>query len=158
MIRTIVLIFASISFIIVIGGATYEHGAVVPVWASGPPASLSMFQGNYPLRAANFWIPIHPVTLALMAAALILNWRTERRTFILTTLAGYVAILLVTFLYIVPELVYINGSPFSSTVDGVLLRRAKTWEVLSLVRLAFLMLLALSLLYGLSSSDEQLES
>src|SRR5687768_10544311 len=79
MIKTLLLILGSISFIIVIGGATYEHAAVVPVWASAVPASLAMFQGEYGLAASNFWIPIHPITLALLLAALIANWRTGRR-------------------------------------------------------------------------------
>ena len=154
MARTLALILACISFIIVIGGATYEHAAVVPVWASAPPASLSMFQGNYPLSAANFWIPVHPVTLLLMTAALVLNWGSERRKFVLVTLGGYLAVLLLTFLYFVPELVSITGSAFSSAVDTGLTQRAKTWETLSLVRLAFLIVLAISLLYGLSRSGD----
>ncbi len=155
MIRTFALILASISFIIVIGGATYEHASIVPVWASAPPASLAMFQGDYALRAANFWIPIHPVTLVLLLAALITNWRTARRKFILLTLGGYLAVLLLTFLYFVPELISITGSPFGQNVDGELTRRASSWEALSLARLGFLIVLAFSLLLGLSRSGER---
>lgn len=157
MLRTFVLILASICFIIVIGGATYEHAAVVPVWASAPPASLSMFQGTYALKAANFWIPVHPLTLVLLSAALILNWRTERRNFILMTIGGYLAVMVITFLYFVPELMSITGSTFSSVVDDGLRERARTWELLSLVRLGFLILLAVSLLIGLSRSHESRE-
>lgn len=150
MVRTFTLIFASISFIVVIGGATYEHTAVVPVWASAPPASLAMFQGNFPLAAPNFWIPVHPVTLLLLMAALIANWGKESRKFILITLGGYLAVLLVTFIYFVPELVSITGSAYSTSLDSSLTQRAKTWEALSLVRLGFLLVLATSLLFGLS--------
>ena len=154
MIRTLIAIAASISFIIVIGGATYEHAAVVPVWASAPPASLSMFQGEYGLRAANFWIPVHPITIILLLAGSIANWKSERRNFMLVTLGGYVAVLLLTFLYFVPELVSITTSSFSNAVDSALVRRAKTWETLSLVRLVFLAGLAVSLLFGLSKSSD----
>ncbi len=69
----LLLSLAILSYIIVIGGATYEHLAVVPQWTAAPPASLAMFQGTYGLQAQNFWIPIHPVTLILMGAALIAN-------------------------------------------------------------------------------------
>lgn len=149
-IRTISLILACISFIIVIGGAVYEHLAVVPVWSTAVPASLTIFQGPYALKAQNFWIPIHPVTLVLMTAALLLNWRTERRMFILTTLGFYVAILAVTAVYFVPELMALTQTAYSTSIDGELTRRANLWEMLSLLRLALLVVLAFALLWGLS--------
>jgi len=150
MIGTFSLILASISFVIVIGGAVYEHLAVVPVWSAAVPASLSMFQPPYGLAAANFWIPIHPVTILLLAASLFLNWRSDRRKFILVTLSGYAVILIATFVFFVPELMALTQSPFSQNVDPGLTARARTWEILSLVRLGFLFLLAMTLLWGLS--------
>ena len=152
--RTFLLILGGISFITVIGGAVYEHLAVVPVWASAVPASLAMFQGEYALRAQNFWIPIHPVTLLLLTSALVLNWQTPRRKFILTTLAGYLLLLLITLIYFVPELLALTQSAYSTAVDPELTRRAGMWETLSLVRLAFLFVLAVFLLHGLSLPAE----
>lgn len=143
-------VLASISFVVVIGGAVYEHLAVVPVWASAVPASLTMFQGDYRLAAQNFWIPIHPVTLGLFAAATAFNWRTERRLNLLIPFAGYIAILLITFIYFVPELIALTGAPYAAVADAELTRRARTWETLSLVRLTALLGLAVVLLYGLS--------
>jgi hypothetical protein len=150
MIKTLTLILASISFIIVIGGATYEHLAVVPVWSAAVPASLSMFQGKYALAAPNFWIPIHPITVSLLTAALISNWRNERRKFILVAVGGYVAVLGITALYFVPELMALTQSTFSDKVDAELTRRAGMWETLSIARLVFLFSLAVTLLFGLS--------
>ena len=155
MLRTSLLIPACISFIIVIGGATYEHLAVVPVWTKAAPASFAMFQGEYGLAAQNFWIPIHPVTILLMVVGLVANWRNARRAYILTTLAGYLAILGVTAIYFVPELLAITQSAFSSTVDADLTRRANLWETLSLVRLGVLLVLAVTLLLGLGKSVER---
>ena len=152
------LALGSISFIIVIGGATYEHLAVVPVWSSAVPASLSMFQGDYGLASSNFWIPIHPVTLALLTAALILNWSTERRAYILTCIAGYILILVTTFIYFVPELLALTGNTYSTIVDSELTRRAGWWEFLSLVRLAALILLAIVLQLGLTRTSESRSS
>ncbi len=152
-IGTFLLILASISFITVIGGATYEHLAVVPVWSAAVPASLSMFQGEYRLAAENFWIPIHPITLLLFAVSLAFNWRTKRRNFILIPFVGYFVILILTFLYFVPELMAITQSSFSLNIDPELTRRAQTWELLSLIRLAVLVFLASVLLFGLSRLD-----
>ena len=154
MIRTLLLILGCISFIIVIGGATYEHAAVVPVWSSAAPASLHMFQGEYGLAAPNFWIPVHPITMLLLLAGLIANWRTDRRNYVLVAILGYAAVLGMTFLYFVPELMSIIQSSYSATTDAELTRRALTWQTLSLVRLGFLIVLAITLLFGLSKSAD----
>jgi hypothetical protein len=155
MLRTLLLIPACISFIVVIGGATYEHLAVVPVWAKAVPASLTMFQGEYGLAAQNFWIPIHPATIVLLVVGLIANWRSARMGYIVATLAGYLAILVITAIYFVPELLTITQSAYSSTVDVELTQRAKYWETLSLVRLGMLIVLAVILQFGLSRPAER---
>lgn len=155
MLRTMLFIPGCISFIVVIGGATYEHLAVVPIWTAAVPASLSMFQGDYGLAAKNFWIPMHPVTLGLLIVGLVANWRNARRGYVIATLAGYLAILVITSIYFVPELFAITQSAYSPTVDADLTRRANLWELLSLVRLGVLVALAVVLLFGLSRPAER---
>ena len=140
---TPLLILAAISFITVIGGAVYEH-----------VTSVAMFQAPYGIAAFRFWIPIHPVTVLLLIAALAANWKTERRKWILITLGGYVAVLVVTALYFVPQLMSITQTPYASTIDPELTRRAKLWETLSLVRLSCLFVMAYSLLFGLSKAAQ----
>ena len=152
MIRKLLLILGSICFIVVIGGATYEHLGIVPVWTSAAPASLAMFQGEYAIMPQRFWIPIHPVTMLLLVFALIANWRTAARKFILTAIAGYVIILVTTFVFFVPELLSITQSTFGPTIDTELTRRAKMWETLSLARLGVLFVLAVVLLLGMSKA------
>ena len=154
MTRTLSLIIASISFIIVIGGGTYEHLAMVPVWSSAAPASLTMFQGPHAIAAQNFWIPIHPVTISLLTVALLLNWKTDRRNYIAVTLTGYLLVLAITAVYFVPELMSITQTTFSTAIDFELTRRANLWETLSLVRLVFLIGLAITILFGLSKTQE----
>lgn len=154
--RTFSLILAAISFVTVIGGATYEHLAVVPVWSAAVPASLTMFQGEYALAAQRFWIPIHPFTLILLITALVLNWNTARRKFIIATITGYAAVLAITTVWFVPELLAITRSTYNNAIDPLLTQRGATWELYSLIRLAFLILLAISLLFGLSKPVESL--
>lgn len=146
---------ASIAFITIIGAAFYEHAAVVPAWSAAPPRSLSMFQGEYGLQAANFWKPVHPVAVLLLAAALIANWRQPGRKQLLIASGGYGLILVITAAYFVPELIAITTSAYSPAVSDDLTSRAKTWETLSLVRLGGLLILAIVLLYGLSVKTEQ---
>ncbi|SDD83976.1 protein of unknown function [Dyadobacter soli] len=143
-------ILASIAFITIIGAAFYEHAAVVPMWSAAPPRSLSMFQGEYGLQAVNFWKPVHPVAVLLLAAALITNWQKPNRKQLLIVVGGYLLILAITAVYFVPELLAITGSAYSAAVNGDLAERAQTWEKLSLVRLSGLLVLAVILLHGLT--------
>jgi hypothetical protein len=152
-IKNLALIAATISFISVTGGAIYEHAAVVPQWSAAPPVSLSMFQGPYGLNPGAFWRYIHPVTLLLLFLAIVLNWKTERRKYILRMFCGYVVILMVTFSYFVPELVEIITSPFTSTTDQSLFIRASRWETLSLIRLGFMVLISGGLAYALTKPE-----
>jgi hypothetical protein len=154
--RTIVLILASISFIVVIGGAMYEHLGIVPVWASAAPASLQMFQGEYTITPFKFWIPIHPITLGLLVLALLFNWKTERRGSILTTVIGYSLVLAATFFWFVPELMAIIETAYNASIDPELTQRARSWEFWSQVRLASMLVMAFILLYGLSKPSETL--
>jgi hypothetical protein len=142
-----------LAFAIIIGGAVYEHLSVVPQWTAAPPASLSMFQGEYGLKPELFWMIIHPVTLLLFTLTLVLHWKSDRRKHLVTVLAGYILVLLVTSLYFVPELIGIITTPFSRTPDPELTRRAALWEVLSLVRLSVLLMLAIGLLMGLTKDN-----
>src|SRR5688572_253520 len=94
-----------LTFLIMIGGAVYEHLNVVPTWSAAPPASLSMFQGQYGLNPELFWKIIHPVNLVLFIICLIVHWRSERRKNLLIVFISYVLILVITFVHFVPELI-----------------------------------------------------
>lgn len=142
-------------FAIVIGAAVYEHLGVVPQWSAAPPASLSMFQGKYGLAAQNFWMPIHPVCLVLFLINLALFWKTDRKKPLLIPFTGYVVVLAITATFFVPELLSITGTPFSETTDAALTQRANRWEMLSIIRMIFLIGLAFVLFSGLTQSGEK---
>ena len=148
--KNLIYSLTCLSFSVIIGAAIYEHLAVVPQWAAGPPASLSMFQGDYGLYAQAFWMPIHPITLVLMILTLLLSWKSPRRVNVAIPLIGYAAILAITFVYFVPELIPITTTTYADTVDADLTARAGRWEMLSLVRLGFLIILSLILFSGLT--------
>lgn len=151
--KDLLLILASIFFIVVFGAAVYEHLSVVPVWSAGPPASLYIFQGEHALQAENFWMMIHPVTLLLMIGALIVNWNTARRKNILIVLVSYIVILAITAVYFVPKLMGYMEMPYNETVDEALTSEAKMWEMLSIIRMIILGILAYILLKTLTISN-----
>ena len=156
-IRTLLLISGCISFVIVLGGAVYEHLNMVPRWKLAPPASLTMFQGKYGIDAPRFWKLIHPIALSLMLASLITNWKTARRKYILSSVGAYVLVLIITFIYFVPELILIMQTPYQPVTDNGLVSRANTWEKLSLVRMVFIFGIAGILLFALTKGNENKE-
>ena len=151
--KDLLLILASICFLMILGAAMYEHLGVVPRWSAALPASLAMFQGEYGITPQYFWIPIHPVTILLMIGALITNWNTARRKNILTVLIGYVIILIITYVYFVPVLIGFIETPYQDTVDQALVSSASTWEMLSIVRMIFILILSFILLSTLTISN-----
>lgn len=143
-----------LSFSVIIGAAIYEHIALWPAAFSEPPKSLSVFQGPYRLNAAPFWQSIHPVTLLFFVVSLILNWKAPRKKHVLIPLAGYVAILVATFSFFVPELIELSGATYEDAVDPSLQSRGSRWITLSLIRGAILIILAMVLLFGLTKSEK----
>jgi hypothetical protein len=63
-------------------------------------------------------------------------------------------ILAITASYFVPELLSITTTAFSESVDAVLTKRASLWETLSLVRLGVLVVLAITLMAGLTKPNK----
>ena len=153
--KNIFYVLACISYCLIIGAGTYEHFSVWPVAFSEPPKSLTIFQGNYSLLAEPFWSFIHPVTIVLFFVTLALNWKTERKKYILFTLVIYIIAVIATFIYYVPELKSIIATPFADTVDANLQKRGSLWITLSKVRLTFLFISAFVLLLGLTRPDKK---
>ncbi|MCC6252926.1 MAG: hypothetical protein IT238_10740 [Bacteroidia bacterium] len=143
-----------ISYCLIIGAGINEHIALWPVAFSEPPQSLIMFQGNYALNPALFWSLIHPVTIILFLITLVLNWKTERRKYILIPMVTYMILIGITFIYFVPELKSIIGTPYSETVDLDLQQRGSLWIKLSLARLTFIAITSFILLLGLTKSEK----
>ena len=148
--RNFIYALSCLSFCVIVGAAIYEHTALWPAAFSEPPRSLTVFQGPYALNAAMFWMPVHPVTLLLLVVTLVFTWKTERKKNVLITVAGYVAILLITFTFFVPELIDLTGTPYSDTADQSLQVRGSRWITLSLIRAGVLICLAITLLTGLT--------
>jgi hypothetical protein len=151
--RDIIYSLTCLAFAITIGGAVYEHINIVPVWSAAPPISLSMFQGEYGLNPEFFWMIIHPVNLLLFVLTLMLHWRSGRRKNLLLVLASYLVILVVSFLFFVPELISITKTAIDTSTDPALAQRAERWEWLSLVRLGILVMLSLVLFTGLTKAS-----
>jgi hypothetical protein len=154
--KNLILILASLSFVSIMGAGIYEAISTTPSWSAAPPQSLTMFQGKYGLNSGLFWAIIHPVTMLLLVAALITNWKNSRRKQILFVFSSYIIILITTLAYFVPELIHIITSPYQDHVDKELHSRAALWEKLSFIRLCLVVLLSVVLLSALTKSTDDL--
>lgn len=153
--KDVIYALLCLAFSLIAGAALFEHSAVWPNAYAAPPASLSMFQGEYGLRAANFWQFIHPVVMVLFIVVLVLTWKTPRRKHVWIGFGGYILAMITTALYFVPELIAITGTEFSATTDPDLQTRGAMWINLSLIRMLLIMCLALVLYLGLKKRGER---
>lgn len=110
------------------GLRAYGGSTSLECCASGFPAYV---QGEYGINQALFWMVLHPVNLVLFIITLVLHWRTPAKNSTLLPFITYLAILVITQIYFVPELISITTTPFSETVDPLLTSRATLWEVLA---------------------------
>lgn len=125
------------------GAALWESFNVIPLMSQAPPASFYIFQGEYGLKYATFWITIHSVLQLLLIAAIILNWKHKpRRKMLLIVFSVYMLVRVWTILYFAPTIMSFWDYPYSETIDEALRITAKTWEYLSQVRTAICFVLS----------------
>lgn len=132
-------LFSAIAFWgILLGGIAYSHTVFLPVYLSDLPHSAAIVNGKYALNEAPFWMTIHPLLISSLTAALALNWNfVARRKLIATSFVIYIAVLIVSAVYFVPELMAFAKSPESTIPASEWLARGHRWQNLSLIRGAF---------------------
>ena len=133
--RNAVLMLAIVAHYVLVGADAFGQFAIAPVALSAPPASLTMFQGEYVYNSPPFWQVTNTIALLLLIASLGMHWRTSRRNLHLGWLAGSIAISIVSLGYIFPEFSEIVSSPYSDTVDQGLVARGSQWRLLGMGRL-----------------------
>ena len=118
-----------------LGGIAYSHLVYFPVYLSALPDSAVVVNGTYGLHEAIFWMTIHPLLILSLIVALVLNWKSKsRRKLILTSLAIYFLVLVVTQIYFLPELGAFAHSPESNVSPSEWLARGQRWQRLSWTR------------------------
>lgn len=141
-----------------LGGIFYSHIVFFPVYLSALPDSATVVNGPYGLHEAKFWMTIHPLLILALILALALNWKArQRRQRILISVAIYVAVLLVSSLYFIPELGAFARSPQSGLSPTEWLARGERWQRLSWIRGAVMYLGILPLLLALTKSPGRAE-
>ena len=153
---TYALFPAIIFFAVLIGGIVYSHTAFLPAYLSDLPHSSVVVSGKYGVNEAPFWTTLHPLLILSLLSAFFLNWKfAARRKLIAVTLAIYTAVLLVTALYFVPELMAFADSANSTLPDAEWFMRGHRWQKLSLIRGAFCLIAFIPLLLALARPESE---
>ena len=150
-VATYSLFLAVILWGTLLGGIAYSHLVYFPVYLSALPDSAVVVNGPYGLHEAVFWMTIHPLLILSLILALVLNWKSnQRRKRILISFAVYIAVLVVSSLYFIPELGAFARSPQSGLTPAEWLARGQRWQRLSWIRGAVMYLGILPLLVALT--------
>jgi Domain of unknown function (DUF1772) len=156
--RTISLMLSIIAWGTLLGGVAYSHLVYFPVYLSSLPDSAVLVNGPYGLNEGIFWMTIHPLVILSLISTLALNWRLQsRRKLILVSFVVYVVILMISFLYFVPELMAFKESPVSGLSRADWLARGQRWQILSWVRGAICYAAFVPLLLALTKPDDDRE-
>lgn len=154
---TYALFPAVIVYGILVGAIVYSHITFIPAYLADLPNSAIVATGKYGINEAPFWISIHPILILSMLVALFSNWKLKpRRNLIGITFTIYAAVLIVTWIYFVPELMAFAQSAESSLPAAEWRARGHRWQTLSLIRGAFVFAGFIPLLIATSKSNDDL--
>ncbi|MFN2501604.1 MAG: hypothetical protein ABR530_06295 [Pyrinomonadaceae bacterium] len=147
---TYVLMLSIVVWGTLLGGVMYSHIAFFPSYLSALPDSSVLTNGPYPIRDGGFWMTMHPLMLLSLVISIAVNWRQRRRrNLILITAGVYIAAIIATAIYFVPELIAFAASPGSATPRDEWLARGNRWQYLSWVRGTAMYLSMIPLLFAL---------
>ncbi len=151
---TYALFPAVIFYGILIGGIVYSHIAFLPAYLQDLPNSAVVVSGKYGINEAPFWLTVHPLLILSLITALALNRKFKaRRNLIAMTFGIYAAVLIVTNIYFVPELLSFAKSAESTLPAAEWRARGHQWQTLSLIRGVFCLIGFFPLLTALSKSN-----
>jgi hypothetical protein len=125
--RNVAMIAVVASWFIQIGGQVFALIAVDSALVAAPPRSFAMLQGEYGYDSDAFWSTVPPITGLLLISALVANWKTERRSFLLVAFVLTIVVSLVSIFYLDPLFNELNAIGYRDEVDPALQRRAATW-------------------------------
>ena len=153
MIRNLTLIAASACTMLQAGAQFFAISVVASTVAAAPPRSFRILSGADSYNSEMFWQTMPPVTLALLIAALVANWRTARRGLLLAALALFIAGGVIAGVFLEPAFMEIIAQGYADRVDPELQARAQRWLLVDRAVWVVGFLAGLALLVALTRPD-----
>ena len=75
----VMLVALIVSCFIQIGAQLFAVSIIARTVQSAPPRSFAILEGTYRYDSSAFWQTVPPITGVLFLAALVANWKTDRR-------------------------------------------------------------------------------
>ena len=129
--------FRNIAMMALVASALIQNGAqlfalsiIARTVSKAPPRSFAILSGEFAYDSRIFWETVPPITFLLFVIALIANWRTARRKFILAALGLFIAGGLFAGLYLEPMFDAMISRGYADHIDPVLQRDAATWYMI----------------------------
>ncbi len=136
---------------VLLGGVVYSHVVYFPVYLSHLPDSAILTNGAHALHEENFWGMLHPVLVLSLVVTLAVNWRDKfRRKMIASTLIVYIAVIVISFVYFIPQLGEFQNSPRSDVPTAEWQARGTHWQHMSWIRGGTLFAFTFPLLFALA--------
>jgi uncharacterized membrane protein len=137
--RNLFLFIAVVLWATIIGGIMYSHLVFLPAYLRNLPASTSLVNGPHAVVDERFWKMFHPLLILSLSLSVILNWKLHQsRKYLLLALGLYAVILVITFLFFVPELQAFAKSADAGLPAAEWIKRGERWEKLSWIRGVFM--------------------
>ena len=102
------------------GAQLFAVSIIARTVSKAPPRSFAIFTGEYPYDSRAFWDTVPMITMVLFVIALIANWNTARRKFLLLTLALFIVGGLIAGLYLEPTFDAMIARGYADYVDPVM--------------------------------------
>lgn len=153
-IRNIALMMLIFSCFMQIGGQFFAISVLVSTITAAPPRSFAILEGPYPYDSGGFWSTVPPVTAVLYVAALVTNWKTQRRVLLIVSLALFMAAGLIAGVVLEPEFDQMIAAGYSDTIDPALRNRAEQWYYFDWASWGVIVLAGLALLLALARPAE----
>lgn len=153
--RQISLLITITCWASLVGATLYSHIVYFPGYLSHLPDSNKIIT-DYGVQDGNFWMIAHPLTIISSITALILNWKFKtRRKYILITIGIYIAALVATIFYFLPNLMLFADSANSTVSPTEWYERGQTWQHLSWIRGTAMITGFVLLLVALTKDNEK---
>lgn len=114
------------------GAQLFAVSIMARTLSKAPPRSFAILTGEYAYDSRPFWDTVPMITLMLFLIAIVMNWKTPRRKFLLIAIGLFVVGGLISGLYLEPTFDAMFAQGFSDNVDPVMQSVAATWYMIDL--------------------------
>lgn len=149
--RNLTLMALITSCFLQVGGGLFAILVVVNTIIEAPPRSFAILEGAYRYDSSAFWETLPPITAILFVIALIANWKTTRRMFVVAAFALFILGGLLAGFFSEPEFARITEAGYRDMVDPELQSRARSWYALDWAVWSVTLTAGLTLLLALAN-------